>query len=308
MDQIEMRSPCCATRPRTLQVLALMLLALLLAPLNSVWGQDSATADVSASSPALFGVEGATQRPRVEQDTDAAAATAAAAPGVVAIAAERVQIIEPYIELHSGPGRGFPVFDVVKRGGWLTLLKRRTDWFEVRSDEGKQGWVDRQQISATLTQAGQPKTLRDVVMDDYIARRLEIGIVGGRMEGDPMLGLRADYRLHDYFAAELALTQVTGTYNTSRLFAAEILGQPFPRWRFAPFFTLGIGRFNDTPRRTLVDPSSTDATTGIAGAGARLYFSQRFLLRLDYRNLVVLVDDDRTRAFDEFSAGLSFFF
>lgn len=221
---------------------------------------------------------------------------------------ERVQVTEPFVELHTGPGRGYPVFDVVKRGAWLELGTRRTDWYQARTDDGKQGWVSRQDLAGTLTEAGKPKTFRDVVVDDYLARRLELGIVAGQMEGEKLVGFRADYRLHDYLAAELALSQVSGTYNTSRLLSAALLSQPFPTWRVSPFLQLGIGRFDDAPRSTLVDPAATQATTGVAGLGARVYFTRRVLLRMDYRNLVVLVDDDTTTAFDEWSAGLSFFF
>lgn len=222
--------------------------------------------------------------------------------------AERVQVAEPYVELHTGPGRGFPVFDVVKRGAWLELGVRRTDWYQARTEDGKQGWVSREDLAGTLTEAGTPRTLRDVVVDNYLARRLELGILTGQVEGETLVGLRVDYRLHDYFASELALTQVSSTYTASRLVSVALLSQPFPAWRISPFMQVGIGRFDDAPRRTLVDPEVTQATTGVAGVGARLYLTRRILLRMDYRNLVVLVDDDTTAAFDEWSAGLSFFF
>ena len=221
---------------------------------------------------------------------------------------ERVQVAEPFVELHTGPGRGFPVFDVVKRGAWLELGARRTDWYQARTEDGKQGWVSREDLAGTLTEAGKPRTLRDRVVDDYLARRLELGILTGQVEGETLVGLRVDYWLHDYFASELALTQVSGAYNASRLASVALLSQPFPTWRISPFLQVGVGRFDDAPRRTLVDPESTQATTGVAGVGARVYFTRRVLLRMDYRNLVVLVDDDTTTAFDEWSAGLSFFF
>lgn len=223
-------------------------------------------------------------------------------------ATERVQVTEPFIELHTGPGRGFPIVDVVKRGAWLELGKRRTDWYQTRTDEGKQGWVSREDLAGTLTEAGTPRTLRDLVVDDYLARRLELGILTGQVEGETLVGLRVDYRLHDYFATEIALTQVSGAYNASRLLSAALLSQPFPAWRLSPFLQVGVGRFNDAPRRTLVDPESIQATSGIAGVGARVYLTRRVLVRMDYRNLVVMVDDDTTTAFDEWSAGLSFFF
>lgn len=223
-------------------------------------------------------------------------------------ARERVQVAEPFIELHTGPGRGFPVFDVVKRGAWLELTVRRTDWYHARTEDGKEGWVSREDLSGTLTEAGTPKTRRDMLVDNFLARRLELGILTGEVEGETLVGLRIDYRLHDFLATEVALTQVSGAYNASRLMSVALVSQPFPAWRLSPFLQVGIGRFDDAPRRTLVDPESTQATTAIAGVGARVHLTRRVLLRMDYRNLVVMVDDDTTTAFDEWSAGLAFFF
>ena len=62
-------------------------------------------------------------------------------------------VAEPYIELHTGPGRGYPVFHVVDRGETITVLKRRTDWFRVRTAKGKEGWVKRAAMELTLTPA-----------------------------------------------------------------------------------------------------------------------------------------------------------
>src|SRR5205085_51859 len=58
---------------------------------------------------------------------------------------ERLQVTDPYLELHTGPGRGYPVFFVVAREEWVAVELRYTDWFKVRTDAGKEGWVHRRQ-------------------------------------------------------------------------------------------------------------------------------------------------------------------
>jgi len=73
------------------------------------------------------------------------------------IAAEqhyKVTVDEAYLELHTGPGRGYPVFHVVDRGMEIEVIKRRTDWFMVRTEKGKKGWVKRADMVLTLTPAG----------------------------------------------------------------------------------------------------------------------------------------------------------
>ena len=74
-------------------------------------------------------------------------------------AAERyrtVDVDDPYLEMHTGPGRGYPKFYVVERGESIDIIKRRTDWFLVRSPNGKEGWVDRRQMERTLQPDGDP--------------------------------------------------------------------------------------------------------------------------------------------------------
>ena len=50
---------------------------------------------------------------------------------MVAQAAQRellqLFVAEPYLELHTGPGRGYPVTQVVARGDSIDVLFRRTE-------------------------------------------------------------------------------------------------------------------------------------------------------------------------------------
>ena len=43
-----------------------------------------------------------------------------------------VTVDDPYLEMHTGPGVGYPVFNVVDRGEIVEIVMRRTDWFLVR--------------------------------------------------------------------------------------------------------------------------------------------------------------------------------
>src|SRR6185295_14823293 len=59
---------------------------------------------------------------------------------------EQVQITDPFIELHTGPGRGYPVFFVAARDEWITIEMRHTDWYKVRAAGGQVGWAQRSQL------------------------------------------------------------------------------------------------------------------------------------------------------------------
>ena len=68
-----------------------------------------------------------------------------------------VTIADPYIELHTGPGGGYPIFFVAERGEQIALLMRRTEWFKVRVARGQEGWVHFEQLTTT----GHPQTVTD---------------------------------------------------------------------------------------------------------------------------------------------------
>jgi hypothetical protein len=221
---------------------------------------------------------------------------------------QRVQVVDPYIELRTGPGRGYPIFYVGERGEWLELLLRKTDWFKVRLAQGKEGWVNRMQLENTLTEAGVKKTFRDVLLDDYFSRRLEFGMITGIMEDDTMLGVRLGYRLSDSLSAEATYAQVQGVFAGSTLYHVNLQSQPYPQWRLAPFFTIGAGKFNNIPKITLVSAITTDSWATNAGLGVRYYITRRFMARADMTNYIVFIGDNRTDSYMAYTAGFSFFF
>ena len=52
-----------------------------------------------------------------------------------------VTIADPYLEMRTGPGGGYPIFHVVDRGETVDVIKQRTEWYLVRTNNGKEGWV-----------------------------------------------------------------------------------------------------------------------------------------------------------------------
>lgn len=220
----------------------------------------------------------------------------------------RLQITDPYIELRTGAGDGYPVFHVVERGDWVFVVKRHTDWFRIRTQAGVEGWAHREQLERTLTEAGVGTTFRDVLLDDFLARRLEFGITGGSAEGDPVMAATLGYVLSENFLVELGVSRISGSFSSSTIWRANLVSQPIPGGRLVPNFTLGVGHFENVPRATLVDAEASDAVAINAGVGVRWYVTRRFILRGDFKDYAVLVDDNRTDEIREYLLGLSFFF
>ena len=220
---------------------------------------------------------------------------------------ERVQVADPYLELHTGPGRGYPVTQVVERGEWIEILKRKTDWFKVRTAAGKEGWAARVQIEATLTEAGVQTTFRDALEEDYRRRRVEVGFSAGVLDGDAAIAAHVGYRLSDNFTVEVAYGQASGKFSTTDAYYGALVSQPFPDWRLSPFLSLGAGKYKNTPKATLVGGVETDSNLANVALGVNYYLTRRFYLRGDFRRHVVFIDENRTRSYDEWSLGLGLF-
>lgn len=93
-----------------------------------------------------------------------------------------VVVKDAYIDLHTGPGRGFPVTVSVERGVTIELLRQRTDWVEVRTARGQRGWVHRSQLENTLTPAGSEVHIAGPGQDARTDRQWEAGFAADRRQ------------------------------------------------------------------------------------------------------------------------------
>jgi uncharacterized protein YgiM (DUF1202 family) len=223
-------------------------------------------------------------------------------------AAEKVQITDPYIELRTGPGRGFPVFHVAPRAEWIELVERRTDWFKVLTADGREGWVNRKQLETTLTEAGTAKTFRDVLVDDYLQRKLELGAAWGQFKGEPMLKAWTAYRFSDALSVEGTIGQVQGVFSGTDFWHINLNVEPWSDRRLSPFFGIGVGGFKNIPNASLVSATVTDANLANAAIGLRYYIGERFVARLDYSIYTAFVSDASSAEYKAVSLGLAFFF
>lgn len=221
---------------------------------------------------------------------------------------DRVTIADPYIELRTGPGRGYPIFHVAQRGEAIDIELRHTDWFRVRTASGRVGWVTRQQLESTLTAAGEKKSFRDVLLDDYLARRVQLGGAWGHFKKEPMLKVWGSWRLSESLHVEGTLGQVQGVFSGTDFWSLGLVSEPWSDRRFSPFAGIGVGRFRNFPNLSLVDAQPVSANTAHAMVGIRWYLSERFVARADYTLHTVFVNDSKTQEYRSWTAGLAFFF
>jgi len=221
---------------------------------------------------------------------------------------ERMQVTDPYIELHTFAGRGYPVFYVAARGEWISIELRHTDWYKVRTATGKVGWVTRQQLQSTLAENGEPNDFGDVRYDDYLRRRVELGAGYGRFHRESMIKFWVSYRLSETLSIESTYGQVQGVFSGTTLWHVNLQAEPWSDQRFSPFMGIGIGRFNNIPNQSLVSFQPTNARMADAIVGARYHITDRFMVRADYAIYTAFVSDQRSLEYRAATAGLSFFF
>lgn len=223
-------------------------------------------------------------------------------------AAEKVQVTDPYIELRTGPGRGYPVFFVAAREEWIEIVLRHTDWFKVRAANGSEGWVHRAQLETTLTEAGATKAFRDVLLDDYLQRKLELGGAWGQFKSEPMLKVWGAYRFADALSIEGTIGQVQGVFSGTEFWHVNVNVEPWSDRRLSPYFGVGLGKFRNIPNASLVGAYITKANLANAAIGLRYYIAERFVARLDYSIYTAFVSDIDSAEYKAVTAGIAFFF
>jgi len=219
-----------------------------------------------------------------------------------------VQVIAPYLDMHTGPGRGYPIFHVAEAGEQIMLLKRRTGWVKIRATGGQEGWIPENQLRHTADPDGQALVFKGGGRDQFPERRWEFGLTSGEFDGAAAIGVHAGFAMTRNILLQLEASQVLGDYSDSQMFTGSVLMFPFPEWRVSPFFGIGTGIINVSPQTTIV--SSDDRSDEIvhAATGANVFLSDRFMLRVEYRWHTVLTTRNENEEIEQWKAGFSIFF
>ena len=227
---------------------------------------------------------------------------AAAADGPV------VTVAEPFLELRTGPGRGYPVTQVVPRGRSVIIEKRRTDWFKLVDADGRSGWAHRAAMLATLTEAGAAPPIDDPRREDFGEHRRELGVLAGDFSGANVITAYGAYAFNAQLSAELRVSQLLGSFSDGQIATLGLAHVFRPDWRVQPFAGLGTGVIHIRPKATLVQtPARTDQLAYVS-VGAKAYLSRRFILRAEFNKYVVFTNRDDNEEADEWKLGFAFFF
>lgn len=235
-------------------------------------------------------------------------AVAIPAPSSAPVAVPRVRVVDAYLDMRSGPGRGYPVFYVAERNEWVVIELRHTDWFKVRTARGQVGWVSRAQMAGTVTEDGVPFELADPTLQDYLNRRFEFGGGYGASHTTGITRLWAGWRFADTLSLDVGVTDVQHTTSTTGIWTAGLLTEPWSDKRLSPFMGIAVGRFHYKPNRSLVNAEPVDGNLGLFTLGVRYHLGSRVALRVEYLRYAINVSELESRNYQAGTAGLSIHF
>ena len=217
-------------------------------------------------------------------------------------------VADPYLEMHTGPARGYPVFHVVDRGETVEIIKQRTDWFLVRDADGDEGWVDQAQMELTLNPDGSEVDFQRANLEDFTNSKWEIGALAGDFGGANIVSLYGAYSLNPHVSVEAWGSQILGNFSNGWMASVNVVHETWPDWRVSPFFTLGAGYIRTEPKSTIIQGEDRNDQIGHAGAGFRVYVTRRFVFRAEYKTHVVFTSRNDNEEVEEWKVGFAFFF
>ena len=220
----------------------------------------------------------------------------------------QVYVTAPYMELRSGPGRGYPVLNVAERDESVEVLFRRTDWFKVRTQRGVEGWASQRDMLRTVLADGTPFTFDLGDRTGFTAHNFEMGVFAGDYGGATLVSGFGSFSFNSQLAAEVSVGQFLGKFSNGVVGDLGLTHVIMPEWRLSPFLMLGTGLVHVTPKVTLVQPSDRTNQTAYVGGGLRFYLTRRFFVRAEYKSHVVFTKRNANEEVDEWKLGFAFFF
>lgn len=230
------------------------------------------------------------------------ATDAAAAPRPLLV----VVVAEPYLEMHSGPGRGFPVVYVVGRGDEVTVLFSRTDWYKVRAPRGQEGWARREELAKTKLASGEPAPIPPY--PDFSVHRWEIGAGYGVYNHQNLISAYGDFGLTDSLDAELVLQQALGNIDNRYMATVGMRHTFVPEWKWiSPTVGIGTGvQYID--KKVPPKPAQTTNQLAYVSLGVRGFITKQFMWRAEWRNYVAFTNQNDNKEPEEWKFALAVFF
>ena len=215
-------------------------------------------------------------------------------------------VSEPFLEMHSGPGRGYPVVYVVGRDEVVTVLYSRTEWYKVRAPRGQEGWARRSELALTRLATGEPAPIPPY--PQFATHRFEIGAGYGVFNHQNLVTAWGDFGITESLDVEFVLQQALGTIDNRYIATLGLRHTFIPEWRWiSPTAGIGMGHQyvdDKVPPKPLQDSNEM----AYVSLGLRGFITRRFMWRADWRKYVVFTNQNQNEEPEEWKFGLAVFF
>ena len=218
-------------------------------------------------------------------------------------------VAEPFLELRTGPGRGFPVTQIVARGESVDAMFRRGDFLKVRTERGVEGWAYAADLDKARLADGRFPSFHRGGLQGFKAHTGEVGVQGGEFGGSKLVSVFATWSLTGHLQFEASAAQFLGDRRDRYALDAGLGYVVWPERRWSPLLTFGGGLYRESD-----DPSSPGAQPGRsegslhAGIGLRLHLTQQLFVRGEIKERILLGDRDDNEDLTEWKLGLAFFY
>ena len=223
-----------------------------------------------------------------------------------------IEVIDPFVEMRTGPGRGYPVFNSIEQGETVEVLKRKPDWYLIRTQKGKTGWTSDKQLARTLTTSGIPVKLPTVSYGEYLQSKWRVGFttgqfISGDLEGAETLSINAAYRYNDWLGLEAAAGTFQNPDLSGKFYGFNGFIEPRPDWPLPPFLVLGLGEISVDSQPIQAQLNIDQSNYSKIGLGVSFYLGSNFAFRSEYRWYTIDTDtgDSKVR---EWQIGFNTFF
>ncbi len=218
-----------------------------------------------------------------------------------------MQVKSAFVNLHTGPGAGYPVVQVALKGEWLALKFRRGNWVRVRYKQ-QDLWLSHTDLAMLANAQGEGFVLTEDAVAAFLQRDWSLGLAYGDFNGASLTELSLGYAFNGHVHAELSAGQAHGPQADQQLLELSLYLTPWQQWIVLPYAGIGAGVMNTDPRTVLVQ--TPDRRDGLFSAEVGVVYplSQRFIARLGYRHSVISTDRNENEESSAWKLGISVFF
>ena len=197
------------------------------------------------------------------------------------VSASEATVKSEFLEVFTAAGRGYPIFFVVENGESFKLLKRKTDWIKIKSQQGQVGWVSYKDYASSVY-LSKPNIKKQAIKSKW-----EFGMAVGKFGSDDSFSAGMGYYIKPTVTVQAEYKKTIGEFSHTNMLTTSMMLQVKRKWVVSPFVLFGTGIMENIPRQSLVNGSVEKKNMFFGGAGINYIPYKRLNLRFTINNFYI---------------------